>query len=147
MSLPAALTLDPNCLIYRLDDPDGARGRWLDEHVFGPAVQGRVQLTLSTVALAELLVRPYADGQPLRAKAVRRALETLPGLSIVELSPALADDAARLRAVTGLALPDAIMLATAAQAHSGLLTNDRRLDHPASPVAVLVLDEEMAQAD
>lgn len=143
MSLPSTLVLDTNCLIYRLDDPDGARGRWLDENVFAVAVGGSLRLVISSVALAELLVRPYADGQPQRAQAVRRALETLPGLTVVDLTPAVADIAARVRAGTGLPLPDAVMLATAEQSGASLLTNDRQLLHPSSPVPVLVLDDEM----
>lgn len=144
-SLPSTLVLDTNCLVYRLDDPDGARGRWLDDNVFPAAVGGRLRLIVASVALAEPLVRPYADGQPQRAQAVRRALETLPGLTVVELSTAVADIAARVRAGTGLPLPDAVMLATAEPSGASLLTNHRQLVHPASPAPVLVLDDERGQ--
>ena len=143
MSLPTTLVLDTNCLIYRLDDPDGFRGRWLDEKVFRPAVSGAIDLAVSAVALAELLVGPYADGQASRAQAVRRTLETLPGLTVVEFTAGAADAAARIRAGTGLPLPDAIMLATAELASATLLTNDRQLLHAANPVRVLILDDEM----
>lgn len=73
---------------------------------------------------------------------MRRALETLPGLTVAELTAELADGSAR-RASTGLPLPAAVMLATAQRSAASLLTNDRGLVHPAGPVPVLVLDDEM----
>lgn len=146
MTLPSVLVLDTNCLIYRLDDPDGPRGSWLDENVFRPAIKGDLDLRMSTVALAEVLTRPYSDGQPARAHAVRRALETLPGLTLVPLTADIADLSSRLRGETRVSLPDAIMLATAQFAGAGLLTNDRQLLQPAGPVTVLLLDDEMAQS-
>ena len=145
MTLPPSLTLDTNCLIYRLDDPDGDRGRWLDQHVFRPAVDGRMRLAVPTLSLAEVLVRPYADGYHDRARALRRALETLPGLALVPLTADIADAGARLRASAGLSLPDALVLATASAENASLLTNDRGLVQPAGSVSVLVLDDEMAR--
>ena len=143
MTLSSSLVLDTNCLIYRLDDPDSHRGVWLDEHVFGPAIAGHLDLSVSTVSLAELLVRPYADGQPAKAQALRRALETLPGLTLVPLTTDIADAAARLRGRSGVLLPDALILATAERVQASVLTNDRQLQQADLPVAVLVLDDEM----
>ena len=146
VTLPSVLVLDSNCLVYRLNDPDGQRGRWLDEEVFRPAIHGDLDLRLSTVALGEVLVRPYSDGQPARAHAVRAALEALPGLTLVPLSADIADLAARLRGETRMSLPDAIMLATAQHGGASLLTNDRHLLQPAGPVTVLLLDDEMTRS-
>ncbi len=146
VSVPTSLVLDTDCLVYYLDQPDTARGRWLEEQVFRPAVGGRLDLALSTVALAELLVRPYADGQPRRAVALRRALETLPGLTVVPLTADIAAVAAQFRAMSGLPLPDAVIAATARQGSATLLTNDSRLTAADLPVAMLLLDEAINAA-
>ncbi|GAC1612044.1 MAG: hypothetical protein NVS3B26_31070 [Mycobacteriales bacterium] len=50
MSLPATLVLDTNCQIYRLDDPDSARGRWLELNVYRPAASGNLQVAVTAVA-------------------------------------------------------------------------------------------------
>lgn len=138
------LVLDTNCLIYFLDDPDSKRGRWLAKHVFEPAVSGRLRLAISTISLAELLVGPFSVGQPDRAEAVHRALAALPGLSIVAPTADIAVSAARLRGTTGLRLPDALVVATAAHLGATLLTNDRGLRRDGLPAAILVLDDELS---
>lgn len=147
MTLPTALVLDTNCLIYYLDQPDSRRGAWLDEHVFRPAVAGRLDLSLPTVALAELLVRPYADGQPVRAERLRRALEMLPGLTITPLTVDVAVLAAQLRGRGSLGLADAVMAATASQLNATLLTNDQRLAGADTPAPTLLLDAAVDQGN
>ncbi len=144
--LATSLVLDTNCFVYYLDQPDTARGRWLEEQVLRPGMAGRLDLAMSTVALAELLVRPYADGQPRRAVALRRALEMLPGLTVVPLTADIAALAAQFRATCGLPLPDAVIAATARQRSATLLTNDSRLAAADIPVAMLLLDEAINAA-
>jgi len=146
VSLAESLVLDTNCLIYYLDQPDTRRGRWLDQHVFRPAVAGRLDLAIPTLALAELMVRPYGDGQPRRAEALRRALETLPGLTLVPLTADIAALAADARARSGLRLPDAIVAATARHRGASLLTNDRQVAAAELPGARLLLDDSISSS-
>jgi predicted nucleic acid-binding protein len=140
------LVLDTNCWIYLLDDAASSRGRWLTEHVLRPATVGRLTVLTSAVSLAELLVVPHRDGAAARAGAVRAAVEGLPGSRLVDVTPGLAQQAAAVRATTGLRLPDALVLATAAAASARLLTNDARLAKPSVTTSVLVLDEVMPGA-
>lgn len=146
MTFPETVVLDTNCVIYRIDAPDSRRGAWLDAHVFRPAVAGQVTMVISVVTLAELLVRPYAEGLPERAVPLQRALETLPGLSITAVSAQIAAVAARLRGTLRLPMPDALIVATAAERQAPLLTNDRQLLRYQSSVPVLILDEEIDKA-
>lgn len=141
------LVLDTNCLIYALDDPQSARGAWLAKTVVRPTVEGALQVSISTVTLAELLVRPYSAGDAARASALRRALETLPGLTVVPLTADIASAAAQLRASAGLRLPDAMIVATAASLGAAVLTNDQDLNKPGLSVPVLLLDREMSRAE
>lgn len=66
----------------------------------------------------------------------------LPGLQLVPLDVDLTTEAAALRCRDGLALPDAIVLATGRGVGGRLLTNDRRLQ-AAGPDIVVVLDDAM----
>ena len=134
---PTGLVLDTNCWIYYLDDPESQRARWLDSSVFRPAAEGHLALLTSTVCLAELLVGPHRAGGARQAAAVRRAVEALPGSSLVAVTGDIAEAAAGLRARTGLRLPDALVQATAMSTGARLLTNDRAL----AGTGVLVLDD------
>jgi predicted nucleic acid-binding protein len=141
MTLPATLALDTNCFIYLFEDEGSARATFLEREVFRPATHGRRQLVTSTLTVAELLVVPFRSGHAERARTVSDALRSLDGLRIVDFDHQLAEAAARLRAQHGVALPDAIQLATAARAADALLTNDTRLARSEHGVPVLVLDE------
>jgi predicted nucleic acid-binding protein len=141
MSLPATLALDTNCFIYLFEEEDSPRSAFLEREVFRPSTHGGRHLVTSTLTVAELLVVPFRSGHPDRARSVSDALRSLDGLEILELDHELAEDAARLRAQHGVALPDAIQLATATKAADALLTNDARLARGDHGVPVLVLDE------
>ncbi len=90
-----------------------------------------------------MLVGPYAAGHPDRAQALRRALETLPGLAIIALTADIAAVAAELRAANALLLPDAIIVATSVSLDAALLTNDHRLQRTDLPAPILMLDQEV----
>ena len=140
--LPFVIGIDTNCFVYLLDLNRGPRARWLETQVFEPLVAHHRRAVTSTLSVSELLVRPYAEKHPDRAAALRHALETLPGLSILAVTAEIADAAARLRAGSGMRLPDAIQLATArAGGAEAFLTNDRSLAGSDRPLPVLVLDE------
>jgi len=144
VSLPELLALDTNCFIYLFQHPEQPRGRFLLEHVVRPAACGDRQLVTSTLVLAELLVAPQRQGLPDRAQALSRAVTSLPGLVVAPVDVGIAAAAARLRGRSGVALPDAIVLATASQAGAVLLTNDQRLARTADVPGVLLLDELVA---
>jgi predicted nucleic acid-binding protein len=85
---------------------------------------GRNPAFLSTITAAELLVRPIADG-PGRAAAMRAFLLGFPGISIRSADLLVAAEAAHIRASTGVAMPDALIAATATLTSSAwLITND-----------------------
>jgi PIN domain nuclease of toxin-antitoxin system len=86
-----------------------------------------VRIVLSTVTLAEAVGRPASHGDHVRVQAIRRALLALPGTTIVDLDQDHAVETAWVRAMTGLKLPDAAIVATARRAGAGaLLGNDRQ---------------------
>jgi predicted nucleic acid-binding protein len=68
--------------------------------------------TLSAITVTETLVRPYQLG-PAAVAIADTFLLRFVGVQIRDLDAALAREAARVRASTGLRIPDAVIVATA----------------------------------
>jgi predicted nucleic acid-binding protein len=86
---------------------------------------GRNPASLSMVTVGEILVRPFRRG--LAAVAVAEGfLRHFADMRLVEVSYAVAREAARLRALTDLPMPDALIVSSALMIDADvLLTNDR----------------------
>ena len=100
---------------------------------------------LSTVTAAELLVRPFRAGRAALA-TVEGFLQFFGELRLAEVTYAVAREAARIRAATGLSMPDALIVATAVESGAQLLvTNDGQwataVDALGLPVRVLRLTD------
>ena len=135
----ARIGLDTSVFIYELDATPGYRElvgpifRWIE----GP----RGHAMTSTVTMLELLVQPYRDGDLDRVNRFYASLSTYPNLDWIPHTLAIADQAARLRAMHGLHTPDAIQAATALSAQvSGFITNDAAFSR-VPELDVLLLDD------
>ena len=123
---------------------------WIEEHplylatvlpFFEALERGEVQVLTSTVTIIEVLVNPIRRNDLDLAQRYRDRLFATRWLTTVPLSPAIAEEAAKLRARYNLRTPDAIQLATAiSEGTATFLTNDVRLPRLSRP-RVLVLDE------
>ena len=103
--------------------------------------RGELRVVTSTVTLLEVLVHPFRRGDAVLLQQYRDILLNVQGLDTIPVSPAIAEEAARLRAVHRLLPADAIQLATAINAGAAaFLTNDTGLPRLATP-RLLVLDE------
>ena len=125
-SLPARgrLVIDSAPIIYVLEDHPAFAPRFMP--VFEPAEVGDYELVVTTTTLAEVLVGPLRRGDESLAREYRDTLTSLPAWRVVDLSAEIARRAARIRARTGLRLPDAVQVATAIETTSmGLVTHDR----------------------
>ena len=121
--LPAGATVlvDTAPWIYLLQDHPDFAPRF--EGLFIAAEQGRVELALSTVTLAEILTGPFKAGEAALAKRYEKALCNS---QVTPLSGAIAIQAAQFRAQYGLKLPDAIQLATALEIGAAALVTHGR---------------------
>ena len=91
--------------------------------------------------MLELLVQPYRVGDLDRVNRCYASLSTYPHLDWIPHTLAIADQAARLRAMHGLHTPDAIQAATALSAQvSGFITNDAAFSR-VPELDVLLLDD------
>jgi len=80
--------------------------------VLDAADDGRIHAVVSVVSIAELCAGYYSAGDERGRQEMIMHLLSSQGFSIVELSVKLADAAGRIRAETGLRLPDAIIVAS-----------------------------------
>ncbi len=115
------VVVDSAPLIYLLDDhPTFAP---LFTGLFDAYERGMLQIAISTIAIAEVLAGPFKHGQDVLAK---RYEQTLGRFEVVPVSQEIAVTAARLRAGSGLRLPDALQVATALEVGAAaLVTHDR----------------------
>jgi predicted nucleic acid-binding protein len=108
---------------------------------FEAMVRGEFRVVTSVVTLLEVLVYPLRQGNRILAQQYRDILFNEAGLTTIEMSPAIAEEAAQLRATYNLQTPDSIQMATAISGGASFfLTNDARL--PSLPgLEVLVLED------
>ncbi len=115
------VVVDTAPLIYILENHPAFAS--LFQGLFEAADQGRLQIAVSTISVAELLVGPLKEGKDALAKRYEKALGNF---DLVAVSTDIAVTAARLRATTGLRLPDALQAATALEVGAAaLITHDR----------------------
>lgn len=113
--------VDAAPFIYLLEDHRQLAARF--EPLFSAAERGEVEVALSTITLAEVLVGPLKAGRDDLAKRYEKALAAF---EVIPLTAEIASTAARLRASAGLKLPDAIQAATALEiGAAALVTHDR----------------------
>ena len=107
--------------IYVLEDHPVFAPRFTG--LFEAAEQGRLQLALTTVTLAEVLTGPFKAKQTALAKRYEKALNHY---QVVPLTAQVAALAAQLRVQYRLKFPDAVQLASALDlGAAALVTHDR----------------------
>lgn len=132
--------LDTPVLIYHLEDiPPYVE---LTTHLFAEASAGMLQLVLSVVTLAEILVKPWEEGDAGRAERIRMALEALPGMQFADVTAAVAAEGASIRGRTGLSLPDALIVSSVFDRGARtIVTNDMKWSRKRLPCRALILDD------
>jgi predicted nucleic acid-binding protein len=111
------------------------------------ANKGTHQFVVSVLAFAECAVKPYKEGNWLALDQVKLMFQ-MPNLTAYAIDETVAEEAARLRAVYGFKMPDAIIIATAVIHKADvLLTNDYHLAST-KEIPVVKLDElDVPQVD
>ena len=114
--------LDANGLIYSVERVEPYRT--LLEPMWQEAQDGNLAIVSSPVLVIEVLVKPLRDGNT-EIESQYRELFAANGVRLLDASYQVFEDAARLRAETGLRMPDALHAATALRANCGIfITND-----------------------
>ena len=99
--------------------------------------EGEIAGVISSLVFAELFVPAYRAGDNQRVGSVLRLLTSFPNLRILDITPEISVEAARLRARYSLRTPDAIHAATALAVGADVfVTNDRDFLKIDSEIAV-----------
>lgn len=97
-------------------------------HVLDAVEDSVIQGIISTVSIAELCTGYYSQGDMKGKEELLTHLISNDGFVIVDLDLEIADAAAKIRADTGLRLPDAIIIAAGlAKGAQYLVTHDKEL--------------------
>lgn len=128
--------LDTNCFIYSVERIEPYRT--LLEVIWRQARDGRFEILSSEIIVAETLVKPFREGDAV-VETLLRALFDAQEVTLVPATREIWESAARLRAETGLKLPDALHAATAIEANCALfVTNDAGFRRaPGLPTTIL----------
>ena len=144
LDLPLAglVYIDANCLIYSVERVEPYRTQL--EPMWQQAQDGSLTIVSSPVLMLEALVKPLRDGNT-EIEMQYRELFAANAVRLLEASYGVFEDAARIRAYTGLATPDSLHAATALRAGCALfVTNDtgfRRVEG----LPIVVLDDLLAE--
>lgn len=129
-------------MIFSYHFLDHPRYAPLTEVVLALIESGQISAWTTTLTLAELLVVPMRADDRQAMRDYELYLTNFPHLTLVQLDISLARQAARVRATTGLRMPDAIQIAAASLYNvDAIVTNDLRWRDKTSSLALLLLDE------
>jgi predicted nucleic acid-binding protein len=136
LPLHATVVMDTAPVIYLLDGHSEFLPKFLP--LFRAAERGELNILITPVTLAEVLVGPLKARKEALAERYESALREGLGWRVVDITAELASKAVRLRIRYGLKLPDAYQLA-AALVHSAtaLVTHDRDFGQARSEVTIL----------
>ena len=140
LNLPSSgpIYLDANGFIYSVERIEPYR-TWL-EPMWRQAQAGQFTIASSDLVVLETITKPLREGDTV-IEMLFRSLFDAHEVTLIPTSRPLWEEAARLRAATGLKTPDALHAAAALQAQCTLfITNDddfRRVDG----LSVIVLDD------
>ena len=131
---------DANVLIYHLEGVPPYRD--LTTAFMTRLSEGTVRLVVSVLTTAEVLAKPYRDGDQAKVERATAFFHELPNTTVADVTFDVADRAAWLRA-RGLRMPDALILGTAfVHGADLLLTNDSVFrGRIPGPPRVLLLDD------
>ncbi|MCK5524286.1 MAG: type II toxin-antitoxin system VapC family toxin [Thiomargarita sp.] len=115
--------LDANIFIYAIEHSD-IYERLLNE-LFKQIDYGKIQAITSELTLAEVLVKPFADGNTELVDVYKNLLVSANIITLLEINQEILLESAKYRATFGGKLPDAIHITTAIASNANfLLTND-----------------------
>ncbi|MEA3310352.1 MAG: type II toxin-antitoxin system VapC family toxin [Chloroflexota bacterium] len=134
------IALDTAIFIYHLEYHP--RYLSLTQELLAGVEAGIWPAVTSTVTLLELTVRPWQLERPDVARAYEEALVHFPHLTLVDVTPGVAQQAAQLRAQYNLRPADALHAATAlTRDATAFVTNDRDFARLSALLNVIILSD------
>lgn len=131
----AGIVLDASVIIGLFDDAD-VHHDWSLEFLIHTTAE---PLFMSALTLAEILVHPTKNKQE---QKMLKGIETL-GVTVVPLEAHASVDLARIRANSGLRMPDAILLHTAIETGSSIASADEAVVSSARDMNIAVFHPKL----
>ena len=123
--------------LHLLGDP---RFTGLTRVFFAGLKSGEYRAQTSAIGLYQLLAEPYRRADGATAERARRLLETIPGLAVFDVTPAVAAQAAIVQAQLGGRTERALHVATAFLAEADVFLTDRSTLRRIAGMAVETLE-------
>ena len=121
----ARVYIDTSTLIYALETPQAFPR--LQTHFLDLFTKGDLTTVTSWITLAEALIKPLQNGDKLIETGYREFFTPSSHFEILPVDQSISESAARLRALHGFRLPDAIHIATGMSANcTHYLTGDAK---------------------
>ena len=134
--------IDANAIIYSVERNEPYFT--LLAPVWRQAEAGQLTVVYSEMVIAETLVRPLREGHA-ELETAFRAVFAAPEVQLVPATRQVWEDAARIRAASGLKTPDALHAATALRSGCALfITNDTDFRRVRG-LPIVVLDDLLAE--
>lgn len=112
----------------------------LTRMVLGLLADEELTATTSAISIYQLLVEAYRRGEADTAATAERYLTTIPGLSVVDVSPAIARQASQVRAQLGGSPERALQIATALSGRAEVYLTQRSAFRRVAGMSVESLD-------
>lgn len=141
LSLPASgsVYVDTNIVIYSVEKIDPY---WTQlQPLWQAAQQGQFTVLSSELVLLETLVKPLKEADTVLEKTFRELLLASKDVQLIPISLSILEQAAYLRATTGLKSPDAIHAATALSVGSPVFITNEKVFKRVSGLTIVVLNE------
>lgn len=123
LALHSTIHLDTPVLIYHFEGLKPYTE--ITAEIFTRIASG-VHTIISTISVTELFVKPFLDGNKSAILKLKNQLLNFPNTTYVQPNFLIAVEAARLRALYKLKMPDALVLSTCIVQDSALfITNDK----------------------
>ena len=118
--------VDANVFIYFLDQ--SSPQALAATKILEAAAAGDISAVTGQAAIAEVMVGPYRQGNPLVIRTVREFFDSSTWLDKIDHPAKAFDDAALLRAASGMPFVDALHVATASLSRCDVIvTHDARM--------------------
>jgi predicted nucleic acid-binding protein len=110
-------------------------------NIFNRVAAGSLEGWTSVISLSEVLVQPVVSGRDDLQQTYRELLLKSANFHTIPINAAVAENAARMRAIYGLRLPDAIQIAFAVDVGcQAIVCNDHSMRR-VTELSVLILDD------
>lgn len=138
--LTSAIRVHVDASVLALHLTGHARYTPLTRMLLGLLAEEELSATTSAISIYQLLVEAYRRGEAETAATAERYLTTIPGLTVVDVNPAIARQASQVRAQLGGSVERALQISTALSGRAEVYLTQRSAFRRVAGMSVESLD-------